>query len=102
MDLVDIDVRRYFFYSYIEGWSIVDSAYFCIMTMSTIGYGDLVPTSDVSKIFTIIYAVLSIGVFVAVMSKLVLVMVERKKVSKAHLKNLHDRIHHKNVEPDDQ
>jgi len=90
-----------FFYSYIEGWSIVDSVYFCFMTMSTIGYGDLVPTSDISKLFTIVFSILSIGVFVALMSKLVLVMVARKRASKEHLKNLSNKIHQKKVEPDD-
>lgn len=27
-----------------ENWSIVDGAYFCFVTLSTIGFGDLVPT----------------------------------------------------------
>lgn len=47
------------------------------MTMSTIGYGDLVPTSTISKLFTIIYALLSIGVFVAVVSKLVQIVLRQ-------------------------
>ena len=99
--LLSLTIGGTFFYSYIEGWSIVDSVYFCFMTMSTIGYGDLVPTSDISKLFTIVFSILSIGVFVALMSKLVLVMVARKRASKEHLKNLSNKIHQKKVEPDD-
>ena len=58
------------FYVSVEKWSYVDALYFCVMTMSTIGYGDLTPTTDLSKIFTILYAFISIGTFVAVGSKL--------------------------------
>ena len=35
-----------FFYSSVEGWSVVDALYFCMMTLTTIGYGDLHPTRD--------------------------------------------------------
>jgi len=58
------------FYVLEESWSIVDALYFCVMTMSTIGYGDLTPTSDISKVFTIVYSLITIGVFVGVASKL--------------------------------
>lgn len=68
-----------FFYTSIEHWSVVDSLYFSVMTMSTIGYGDLAPTTDISKLFTVIFAVLSIGVFAAVVSKIVAITLERKK-----------------------
>ena len=58
------------FYVLNEGWSIIDALYFCVMTMSTVGYGDLLPSNDISKIFTIVYSLLTIGVFVGVASKL--------------------------------
>ena len=39
-----------YFYWQVEGWSVIDSLYFSIMTMSTIGYGDFVPTTTFSKV----------------------------------------------------
>lgn len=38
----------------IEGWSWVDSFYFTGVSILTIGYGDLTPTHDLSKILTVI------------------------------------------------
>ena len=79
-----------YFYWHVEGWSVVDALYFCFMTTSTIGYGDLVPTTATSKIFTIVYSILSIGVFVAAMAKLVIAIVSRRKVINEHKKhNIH-------------
>ncbi len=75
------------FYWRIEGWSIIDSVYFSIMTMSTIGYGDLVPTSTFSKLFTIIFTLLSIGVFVALVSKLVAIILAQRKTARANRKH---------------
>ncbi|RSC95925.1 potassium channel family protein [Tenacibaculum singaporense] len=59
------------FYHKIEHWELIDSLYFSVMTMATVGYGDFVPTHNISKIFTIIYTFLSIGTFVAFTAKIV-------------------------------
>ena len=68
-----------FFYSHAEKWNILDSLYFCTMTMTTIGYGDLAPTSDLSKIFTMLYAFISIGVFVSLAAKLAAGLMKPRK-----------------------
>ena len=67
------------FYWSVEGWSVVDAIYFCIMTLTTIGYGDLYPTSDVSKIFTCFYAIAGIGVFVALITQIAQAQIEKKE-----------------------
>lgn len=50
-----------FFYSSYEGWSYIDSLYFCVITLATVGYGDLHPTTPTTKLFTIAYIFIGVG-----------------------------------------
>jgi hypothetical protein len=49
------------FYMFEEDWSFVDALYFCVTTLTTIGFGDPSPTSDFSKLFTIVYVFVGVG-----------------------------------------
>lgn len=51
------------FYSFEESWGLVDAFYFSVITLTTIGYGDLTPTTDVSKVFTVCYVVSGVAMF---------------------------------------
>ena len=53
-------------YHYLEGWSWISSLYFTVVTMATVGYGDLHPTNDVTRLFTIFFILF--GVTIAVSS----------------------------------
>ena len=44
-------------FSYLESWSLIDSFYFVTMTATTVGYGDLTPSTPVSKVVTMVYAI---------------------------------------------
>ena len=50
------------FYNHVEGFSILDSIYFSVTTLMTIGYGDFVPKTAAGKIFTIIYLFIGVGI----------------------------------------
>ena len=47
-------------YNWLEGWSPVDSVYFLTVMATTVGYGDLTPTTDAGKLFTAVYALIGI------------------------------------------
>jgi voltage-gated potassium channel len=58
------------FYVIVEGWSVVDAVYFCSMSLATVGYGDVVPDTDVGKLFTVVYVLCGIGVLVSFFTSL--------------------------------
>jgi voltage-gated potassium channel Kch len=52
-------------YHYLEGWNWLDSIYFSIITLTTIGYGDFSPQTDGGKLFTIFYILIGIGIILS-------------------------------------
>ena len=48
-----------------ENWSFIDTMYFASGTVTTVGFGDLVPTSDGARVFTIFFMIIGVG-FVAI------------------------------------
>ncbi len=57
-------------YHWLEGWSLLDSLYFCVISLATIGYGDLTPTTPEAKLFTIIYVINGIGILLAMFDRI--------------------------------
>lgn len=65
-------------YSLLEGWSFVDSLYMTIITMTTVGYGEVQPLSEQGRLFTVGLIVTSIGIAGYVLSTLTAFVVEGK------------------------
>ena len=57
-------------YHWLEGWSYLDALYFCVVSLATVGYGDLTPTTPLAKLFTIIYLINGIGILLALFDRI--------------------------------
>ncbi len=65
-------------YHYFEGFSWIDSFYFTAMTITTIGYGDHVPTMPFTKLFTVFIAFAGVGLVFYTITTLATEYVERR------------------------
>jgi len=58
------------FYSLVEGLRFVDALYFSVVTLTTVGYGDFAPQTDVGKLFTALYVLVGIGILLTFVTTL--------------------------------
>jgi voltage-gated potassium channel Kch len=52
------------FYHFVEGWSYFDSLWFSVVSLATVGYGDMVPHTVEGKTFTMFFIFAGVTVFV--------------------------------------
>jgi voltage-gated potassium channel len=63
-------------FSALETWT--DAVYFTIVTYSTLGYGDILPTTSNAKIFTVTMVLVGLSSFVTALTVLLRPLVERR------------------------
>jgi len=59
------------FYHLVEKLSWLNSYYFSVVTLSTVGYGDITPHTDAGKIFTTFYIFTGVGILTTFFSVLI-------------------------------
>jgi len=64
-------------YHFLEGWSLLDALYFSVVSLATVGYGDLVPTTPAAKVFTILYVLNGITILLALLDRIRVVRTRR-------------------------
>lgn len=64
--LVFLLLNYYLDHTY-EGWDVKDVIYFTTVTISTVGYGDVHPTKNETRLFTVFYIIIGLfGVFTVI------------------------------------
>lgn len=53
------------FYRMVEDWGWVDSLYFSVTTLATVGLGDLAPETTAGKLFTVMFILTGVGLLLS-------------------------------------
>ncbi|MBI2172690.1 MAG: two pore domain potassium channel family protein [Candidatus Aenigmarchaeota archaeon] len=83
-------------YHNLERWNYVDSFYFSGITVMTVGYGDLHPTTPESKIFTVFFAAAGIAVGLVTLTFLGQLIIEGRRRAGRRF-NTAVRNHHRRI-----
>ena len=65
--------------SMIENWNIVDSLFFCVVTTSTVGYGNVVPKTNAGKLFVIYYSLYALALIIGLLTYVVGLFIDRQE-----------------------
>ncbi len=66
-------------FMFIENMSLIDAIYFSVVTMATVGYGDIHPQTDIGKLLALIIIIGGVGTFLGVIASITDLFVNRRE-----------------------
>ncbi|MEM7799198.1 MAG: NAD-binding protein [Chloroflexota bacterium] len=69
-------------YTILEGWTLFDSLYATIITITTVGYGDLSPQTQGGRIFAIFFTLFAIGLAGYAISSSAAILFETQQINR--------------------
>jgi voltage-gated potassium channel len=63
----------------LKQWTWIDSFYFSVITLTTVGYGDLHPTMPYSKLFSAFYVLIGVGIMVTAIGNMGTKIISRRE-----------------------
>ncbi len=73
------------FFHFVEGWGWLDSYFFTVVTLSTVGYGSLVPATALGKIGTTVFIFLGVGIVATIIQQLAAHQMKKRLASRQTL-----------------
>jgi voltage-gated potassium channel len=70
------------FYTVIEDLRPLDAAYYSVTTLTTVGYGDVTPTTDAGKVFAMVFVLLGVGILLSFVTALATHLRDRSMLHK--------------------
>ncbi|KAK3218797.1 hypothetical protein Dsin_012767 [Dipteronia sinensis] len=71
---------------------ILDAIYFCVVTMTTVGYGDLVPHTTLAKVLACIYVFTGMALGGHILGKAADYLVEKQQILMVKAMHLHEKV----------
>ncbi|GHG94648.1 potassium channel family protein [Pseudodonghicola xiamenensis] len=88
------------FFHYVERWNWVDSYFFTVVTISTVGYGNLVPVTVIGKIGATLLIFFGLGIFAVAIQQFALYNMRKREEETEWL--IARLGHHGHSEPENQ
>ena len=76
-------------YHNLEDWTWDECFYFSVVTLTTVGYGDLHPTTDTSRMFTVAFLLTGVAVVLAALGVIGEGILSRREQQVAQRRELH-------------
>src|SRR5678816_1071866 len=65
----------------LEGWSILDSLYVTVQTVTTVGFGDITPRTGLGRIFATVFMMVGVGIVLYALTSTVQSIVQSELVA---------------------